>query len=196
MQHESENLLKIALEASPLGIVVSHSDLDLRYTFIFNPHPDFNAEDVLGKRDDEISDNEGTARLKDLKRGVIESGRGNRETITFPLSGGDMTYEISAEPRRDSAGEIIGVTTASVDVTSIHRAQKEREHLIEELTRAMREVKTLKGIIPICSYCKSIRDEEGAWDAMESYISKHSDALFSHGICPKCYEENNILDMG
>ncbi len=46
--------------------------------------------------------------------------------------------------------------------------------------------KTLKGIIPICSYCHSIRDDQGAWDRVEAYLSKHSDAELSHGICPKC----------
>jgi hypothetical protein len=48
------------------------------------------------------------------------------------------------------------------------------------------EIKTLKGIIPICSYCKNIRDDEGSWEQLESYIDEHSDAQFSHGICPKC----------
>ena len=54
------------------------------------------------------------------------------------------------------------------------------------LQQALDEIKTLKGIIPICSYCHSIRDDEGAWDKLESYLSKNSDAAFSHGICPKC----------
>ena len=55
-----------------------------------------------------------------------------------------------------------------------------------DLIKVMNEIKTLQGIIPICSYCHSIRDDEGAWSQIESYISKHSHAKFSHGICPKC----------
>jgi len=69
------------------------------------------------------------------------------------------------------------------------KTQLEKEHLIDELKQAFDEIKTLKGIIPICSYCKKIRDEKGAWDMMEAYISAHSEALFSHGICPECYEK-------
>ena len=69
-------------------------------------------------------------------------------------------------------------TTASLSM--------QRQIIFEEKEIALDEIKTLKGIIPICSYCHSIRDEEGAWDRVESYISKHSDAAFSHGICPKC----------
>ncbi len=58
-----------------------------------------------------------------------------------------------------------------------------------ELKNALDEIKTLRGIIPICSYCKKIRDDEGAWEAFEAYISKHSDAVFSHGACPECCEK-------
>lgn len=57
-----------------------------------------------------------------------------------------------------------------------------------ELSTALAEVKTLQGLIPICSYCKKIRDDGGLWDQMEHYISQHSGAQFSHGICPDCRE--------
>jgi ligand-binding sensor domain-containing protein len=62
----------------------------------------------------------------------------------------------------------------------------ERERLLSELKAAMAEVKTLGGLIPICSSCKKIRDDEGYWNILESYLVKHSDAQFSHGICPEC----------
>ena len=51
-------------------------------------------------------------------------------------------------------------------------------------------VKRLEGIIPICSYCNKIRDDESCWQQLEQYLSEHSDALFSHGICPDCMEKN------
>lgn len=65
----------------------------------------------------------------------------------------------------------------------------------ENLQNALDEINTLRGIIPICSYCHSIRDDEGAWSQMEAYISSHSDAKFSHGICPKC-EAKVYADAG
>ena len=64
---------------------------------------------------------------------------------------------------------------------------QEQKKTINELAKALEEIKTLKGIIPICSYCKKIRNDEGAWDVMEAYIAEHTHALFSHGICPECY---------
>jgi hypothetical protein len=61
--------------------------------------------------------------------------------------------------------------------------QEELERLVAERTA---EIKTLHGILPICANCKKIRDEEGAWQGLETYISQHTDAQFSHGICTDC----------
>jgi hypothetical protein len=69
------------------------------------------------------------------------------------------------------------------------KADAEKRELITELRKALEEVKTLRGIIPICSYCKQIRDDKGMWNKLELYIHEHSDAQFSHGICPKCFAE-------
>ena len=68
------------------------------------------------------------------------------------------------------------------------QVEEERERLIRDLTNAIEEIKTLKGILPICSYCKKIRDDMGAWKMLEIYISEHSEAKFSHGLCPECHE--------
>ena len=65
----------------------------------------------------------------------------------------------------------------------------DREQTIAELDKTIREIKRLEGIIPICSYCSKIRNEEGAWSQMERYIQENSDAAFSHGICPQCHAE-------
>ena len=66
------------------------------------------------------------------------------------------------------------------------KAEKEREKTIEELRTALEEVKTLQGLIPICAYCKKIRDDEGYWKQIEEYLQERSDFHFSHGICPEC----------
>jgi DNA-binding response OmpR family regulator len=60
---------------------------------------------------------------------------------------------------------------------------------VEELKEALINVKQLSGLLPICSYCKKIRDDQNYWTQVESYVGKHSEAKFSHSICPECYEE-------
>ncbi len=69
------------------------------------------------------------------------------------------------------------------------KAEKQREKVIDELKAALAEVKQLSGLLPICSHCKKIRDDEGYWNQIESYITKHSDAKFSHGICQECLKK-------
>lgn len=66
------------------------------------------------------------------------------------------------------------------------QAEQQKDDLIERLKQALDEVKTLQGIIPICASCKSIRDDKGYWQKVESYIQNHSDAVFSHGLCQEC----------
>jgi PAS domain S-box-containing protein len=74
------------------------------------------------------------------------------------------------------------------DVTERRQAAEERERLLEELQSALAEVKTLQEILPICSYCKKIRNDENYWETVEAYLSAHTNAKFSHSICPHCYE--------
>ena len=68
----------------------------------------------------------------------------------------------------------------------LFQTQKEQAMIIGELRKAVDEIKTLRGLIPICAWCKRIRDDEGYWDQLEVYLSKHSEAIFSHGLCPDC----------
>jgi hypothetical protein len=93
-----------------------------------------------------------------------------------------------------SSGLLIFVTLRVLPLRAVARAEKslrESEGALSDkvalLEAALAKVKQLEGIIPICSYCKKIRDDEESWHQMESYISEHSEALFSHGICPECY---------
>lgn len=71
------------------------------------------------------------------------------------------------------------------------RADEERESLIDELRKALSEIKTLRGILPICSYCKNIRNDQGYFEKIESYIHKHSGVDFSHTICISCMKKHH-----
>ena len=68
----------------------------------------------------------------------------------------------------------------------LDKKEGEQQELIKNLQDALREIKTLQGIVPICSFCKKIRDDKGFWSQVESYVSQHTEAEFSHGICPDC----------
>jgi PAS domain S-box-containing protein len=86
----------------------------------------------------------------------------------------------------DDRGRIIALEGLCRDITERKRLEESLEEERLQLQKALDEVKTLRGVIPICSYCKEIRDDKGAWNQLEKYISEHSEAKFSHGICEKC----------
>lgn len=73
-----------------------------------------------------------------------------------------------------------------VEIEERRRTEQEKEGLIPELQEALTRVKTLSGLLPICAACKKIRDDRGYWNQIEEYLHEHSEARFSHGICPDC----------
>jgi len=101
-----------------------------------------------------------------------------KDGTTFPVS-------VLSSPIMDK-GEITASITAFRDITERKKIEKEKEELIEDLRQAISKVKLLSGLLPICASCKKIRDDKGYWNQIESYIRDHSEAEFSHGICPEC----------
>ncbi|MFZ3048469.1 MAG: PAS domain S-box protein [Desulfatirhabdiaceae bacterium] len=104
----------------------------------------------------------------------------------------------------DTHGAITGLIGAILDVTERKHAEEELQRYSAELEKsnnelkdALANIKQLTGMLPICASCKQIRDDKGYWKSVESYISEHSEAVFSHGICPECekkmYEDLDIL---
>jgi hypothetical protein len=121
---------------------------------------------------------------------VITSGK-PKLGIIEPIDTATGTRWVQTDkiPYRDKEGRIIGIIGFAVDITERKQAEEERERLILELREALSQVKTLSGLLPICASCKKIRNDEGYWEQMEIYIRDHSEADFSHGICPECAQK-------
>ena len=86
---------------------------------------------------------------------------------------------------QDARGRLLYIGVGR-DITAQHALEQERERLIAELQAALQDVKALKGILPICASCKKIRDDQGYWNQVESYLAQHTKAEFTHGLCPGC----------
>jgi len=93
------------------------------------------------------------------------------------------------EAVRDARNVIVTLRGVALDITERKRAEEALEEERRRLQKALDEVRTLRGIVPICSNCKKIRDDKGFWNQVESYISDHTEAEFSHGICPDCVKK-------
>ncbi len=107
----------------------------------------------------------------------------------------DVTERVGAQrvlqEARDQLEHRVRERTAALEESNSQLASEvsQRKTLIEQLQQALTELKTLNGLLPICASCKKIRDDKGYWNQIEVYIRDHSDAEFSHGICPGCIEE-------
>ncbi|MCK6575635.1 PAS domain-containing protein [Myxococcota bacterium] len=103
-------------------------------------------------------------------------------------------WENRYSPLYDDAGAIAGLTVFVTDITERRRAAENLAKAQHELSLSLEnQLRQLRGIIPICSYCKKIRNDDQSWQQLEAYISAHSDALFSHGICPTCFDRQMAL---
>ena len=98
-------------------------------------------------------------------------------------------FVLVVEPLRDARGTVQGLTCAVTDITATKKSLLERESLVAKLQEALDEVKLLSGLLSICASCKKIMNERGAWEPLESYLQKHSEAKFSHGVCPECLQK-------
>ncbi|HME45207.1 MAG TPA: response regulator [Syntrophorhabdales bacterium] len=141
----------------------------------------------------------------------IKADEALRDIFVILVSGVQVSSEYQAEGLDVGAdGYIIKPISNKELVARVHslvrikRAEdalrlkeKEQQKLISELQEALAEIKTLKGFIPICASCKKIRDDQGYWNQLEAYISKHTDAVLSHGLCPECAEkyEEELKDL-
>jgi PAS domain S-box-containing protein len=105
-----------------------------------------------------------------------------------------MQQSCTAGPLRNNTGKIDSIFIAVQDVTENVAIELRLKQKIVELEDALATVKLLEGIIPICMYCKKIRDDEESWQQMERYITEHSAAKFSHGICPECFSKKPWKD--
>ncbi len=129
-------------------------------------------------------------RPEELPRIYEKIKRGERiqgyETVRIRKDGKSIEVSLSLSPIKNAVGAVIGISSIERDITARRGEEAERLKLIHELTGALGNIKTLKGLLPICSSCKKIRDDKGYWQKVESYISEHTEAEFTHGICPDC----------
>jgi len=108
------------------------------------------------------------------------------ESFHPSMEGGGRYFASTASRLYDAQENVIGSIESIRDITAAKRLEKERERLIGELQGAIAKIRTLSGLLPICASCKKIRDDKGYWNQIETFIRDHSEAEFSHGICPDC----------
>jgi len=113
---------------------------------------------------------------------ILLTSRDSREDIVSGLQAGANDYVT----KPFDFDELRARMQVGERVVRLQRSLAER---VKELEEALVKVKMLQGLLPICLYCKKIRDDQNYWQQLDKYITEHSEAKFSHGICPDCYEK-------
>ncbi|BHH82244.1 PAS domain-containing protein [Desulforhopalus sp. 52FAK] len=149
----------------------------------------YNQKEIIGKNAAELFTTSEVTRFSDVIEILDISKNTTEEFIVQNSDGATFVVEVSVSNVTSEANQVLGRMASFVDITSRKEIENDRENLINKLQNALDTIKVLKGILPICSYCKKIRDDKGAWDQMEAYLSEYSDVQFSHGVCPDCYKK-------
>jgi PAS domain S-box-containing protein len=124
---------------------------------------------------------------KALREGVVVDWTSNNYLL--PKTGPRTPIDFTASSIRNEHGVVTGIVLVFRDISPRKQAEEERENLIQELQSACAKVKTLSGLLPICSGCKKIRDSTGSWQEVEAFIVAHTDTTFSHSCCPDCVKK-------
>ena len=109
----------------------------------------------------------------------------------LPGPEGQLWFEAHISPLKKIEGQPRMVAWVAFNITELRNTILEKDSLIDQLQKAINEIKTLRGILPICTFCKKIRDDKGYWNQIEDYLNEHSDADLSHGICPDCAKKHH-----
>jgi len=117
---------------------------------------------------------------------VFTDGKTEEIEVRVPLPSGDTYYLTTVKPILNDMGVVETVICTSKNITKRKLAEVALKKEHGQLLQALKEIKTLSGLLPICASCKKIRDDKGYWNQIEDFIQQRSDALFSHAICPAC----------
>jgi PAS domain S-box-containing protein len=183
--------LSTAVEQSPASIVITNPAGNIEYV---NPKfvqvTGYTSAEALGKNPRILKSGEKSPEAYRELWETISAGKEWNGEFHNKTKNGELYWEIaSISPIRDPAGRVTHYVAVKEDITARKQTEAERDKLIQDLQEALANIKSLSGLLPICASCKKIRDDQGYWSQVESYIQKHSDATFTHGICPDCIKK-------
>lgn len=176
-----------AVNSSVAGLIITDLDGKIRFAnTVFCKMFEYSIAQIMGKQAMDLFAGKEIRNFADLIT-IIDISKDDTVELTVKSSENrKFVVEVAASSVTSSSGAVAGRMASFVDITRRKEIEAEKDNLISKLHDALRRIRTLRGIIPICAACKKIRDDQGIWNQIESYIRDHSDADFSHSICPEC----------
>ncbi len=195
---QEKNLLNRITETSPVGITVMDRDGLIIYAnnsaiSMFGLTKEKITHLAFNSKEWHMTDFEGAPIPDGNMPFNVVKGTGKlvmNFRVTVIRQDGDRKFlSINAAPLLDTDKKFEGMVSAIENISEQVRSETEMKRLIKELQKALADVQTLSGLLPICASCKKVRDDKGYWSSVEKYIQKRSSVKFSHGFCPECFEK-------
>jgi PAS domain S-box-containing protein len=186
---ESEERFRRIFEDGPLGMLIADPDYRvLKANKALCEMLGYTEADLTGRSIGEIThaeDMEKSAGLsKQLLHGEVPLFRLEKRYVK---KNGDLLWvNLTVTAIRGQEGKVLYALGMVENISRRKLAEQERERLVRDLQQALDNAKTLHGLLPMCAWCKKIRNDKGYWQKVETYVQEHSDASFTHGICPEC----------
>ena len=146
------------------------------------------SDEIIGRKIWDVFEKDQAEKRFAVVKKVFSEGKTEEIEVRVPLSSGDNYYLTTVKPIFDDRGVVETVICTSKNITKRKLAEIKLQEEHDKLLKALKEIKTLSGLLPICASCKKIRDDSGYWNQIETYISHHTDVDFSHGLCPSCID--------
>ena len=143
-------------------------------------------DEIVGRKIWDVFEKDEADKRFAIVKKVFAEGKTEEVEVRVPLPSGDTYYLTTVKPILNELGVVETVICTSKNITQRKLAEEALKEKHNKLLEALKEIKILSGLLPICASCKKIRDDNGYWNQIESYINQHSEAEFSHSICPDC----------
>ncbi|MBC8553491.1 MAG: PAS domain S-box protein [Candidatus Brocadiales bacterium] len=182
------NIVVDAIESNISGIIITDRKGIIKYvnTSFLRMFEFIDKIEVLGHNVANFFASKEIKKFSDI-HSIIDAVDGETEEfLALHKDGTKFFIEVSSSCIRNHKGLVVGMMASFINITKRKAIDEEREKLIVKLQSANKKIKKLQGLIPICAWCKNIRDDKGYWYRVEEYIHKHTKADFTHGVCPEC----------
>ncbi|NLI77265.1 MAG: PAS domain-containing protein [Candidatus Riflebacteria bacterium] len=172
-----------------LPTLITLMDSRLRFIWVNQAYADWYRlprKNIIGRRVQDIIAPASFDAAERFMRSALEGQACSFENIAFGADGKVRGVRASYFPLSDATGKITHFVAVVEDVTAQKQAEQQRDQGRADLQTAHAQIKALRGVIPICAKCKKVRTDQGYWQILEAFIREHSEADFTHGLCPDC----------
>ena len=192
--HKSEKKYRRLVESLERDYIIYSHDMDGNFTYLSPSVVNvlgYSQDEFMGHYTEYLTDSPINNGVEDHTNSALRGEKQEPYEAEFWHKNGNRVHlRVTEVPVLDENGNVLGIEGIVQDITEFKQAEADRESAVKKLEKALSEIKTLRGILPLCSFCKKIRNDKGYWEQVDVYIHKYSEADISHSICPECLKKH------